>query len=135
MTNKEKKDWLWRYKEALLDIDSWQRELEEWRTRAEKITQVVSDMPRGGSSALKVDDIVVKMTEIMDNIRAKVSESQKIKLELEIAFEGLNDGILEGLMKYRYINCLDWAQIAIVMGYGERHLYKLHGKALYKLEI
>lgn len=134
MTNKEKKDWLWRYKEALLDIDSWQRELEEWQTRAEKITQVVSDMPRGGS-ALKVDDIVVKMTEITDNIRAKVSESQKIKLELEIAFEGLNDGILEGLMKYRYINCLDWAQIAIVMGYGERHLYKLHGKALYKLEI
>lgn len=134
MTNKEKKDWLWRYKEALLDIDSWQRELEEWRTRAEKITQVVSDMPRGGS-ALKVDDIVVKMTEIMDNITEKVSESQKIKLELEIAFEELNDGILEGLMKYRYINCLDWAQIAIVMGYGERHLYKLHGKALYKLEI
>lgn len=134
MTNKEKKDWLWRYKEALLDIDSWQRELEEWRTRAEKITQVVSDMPRGGS-ALKVDDIVIKMTEILDNIEAKVSESQKIKLELEIAFEGLNDGILEGLMKYRYINCLDWAQIAIVMGYGERHLYKLHGKALYKLEI
>ena len=127
MTNKEKKDWLWRYKEALLDIDSWQRELEEWQTRAEKITQVVSDMPRGGK-ALEVDDIV-------DNIEAKVSESQKIKLELEIAFEGLNDGILEGLMKFRYINCLDWAQIAIVMGYGERHLYKLHGKALYKLEI
>lgn len=134
MTNKEKKDWLWRYKEALLDIDSWQRELEEWRTRAEKITQVVSDMPRGGS-ALKVDDIVVKMTEIMDNIRAKVSESQKIKLELEIAFEGLNDGILEGLMKYRYINCLDWAQIAIVMGYSEPHCWKLHGRALQRLEV
>lgn len=134
MTNKEKKDWLWRYKEALLDIDSWQRELEEWRTRAEKITQVVSDMPRGGK-ALEVDDIVIKMDEIMDNIKAKVSESQKIKLELEIAFEGINDGMLEGLMKYRYINCLDWAQIAIIMGYGERHLYKLHGKALYKLEI
>lgn len=134
MTNKEKKDWLWRYKEALLDIDSWQRELEEWRTRAEKITQVVSDMPRGGS-ALKVDDIVVKMTEIMDNIRAKVSESQKIKLELEIVFEGLNDGILEGLMKYRYINCLDWAQIAIVMGYSEPHCWKLHGRALQRLEV
>jgi len=134
VTNKEKKDWLWRYKEALLDIDSWQRELEEWRTRAEKITQVVSDMPRGGS-ALKVDDIVVKMTEIMDNIKEKVSESQKIKLELEIAFEGLNDGILEGLMKYRYINCLDWAQIAIVMGYSEPHCWKLHGRALQRLEV
>lgn len=132
MTNKEKKDWLWRYKEALLDIDSWQRELEEWKTRAEKITQVVSDMPRGGK-ALKVDDIVIKMTEIMDNIKANVSESQKIKLELEIAFEGLNDGILEGLMKYRYINCLDWAQIAIVMGYSERQIFNLHGKALLRL--
>lgn len=134
MTNKEKKDWLWRYKEALLDIDSWQRELEEWQTRAEKITQVVSDMPRGGK-ALKVDDIVIKMTEILDNIKAKVSESQKIKLELEIAFEGLNDGILEGLMKYRYINCLDWAQIAIVMGYSEQHLYRLHGVGLSLLKI
>ena len=134
MTNKEKKDWLWRYKEALLDIDSWQRELEEWRTRAEKITQVVSDMPRGGK-ALEVDDIVIKMDEILDNIEAKVSESQKIKLELEIAFEGLNDGILEGLMKYRYINCLDWAQIAIVMVYSEPHCWKLHGKALEKLEV
>ena len=134
MTNKEKKDWLWRYKEALLDIDSWQRELEEWKTRAEKITQVVSDMPRGGK-ALKVDDIVIKMTEILDNIKAKVSESQKIKLELEIAFEGLNDGILEGLMKYRYINCLDWAQIAIVMGYSEQHLYRLHGVGLSLLKI
>ena len=134
MTNKEKKDRLWRYKEALLDIDSWQRELEEWRTRAEKITQVVSDMPRGGK-ALEVDDIVIKMDEILDNIEAKVSESQKIKLELEIAFEGLNDGILEGLMKYRYINCLDWAQIAIVMGYSEPHCWKLHGKALEKLEV
>lgn len=134
MTNKEKKDWLWRYKEALLDIDSWQRELEEWRTRAEKITQVVSDMPRGGSG-LNIDDIVIKMTEIMDNIKEKVSESQKIKLELEIAFEGLNDGILEGLMKYRYINCLDWAQIAIVMGYSEPHCWKLHGRALQRLEV
>lgn len=134
MTNKEKKDWLWRYKEALLDIDSWQRELEEWRTRAEKITQVVSDMPRGGK-ALEVDDIVIKMIEIMDNIKEKVSESQTIKLELEIAFEGLNDGILEGLMKYRYINCLDWDQIAIIMGYEERQIYRLHGKALTMIEI
>lgn len=134
MTNKEKKDWLWRYKEALLDIDSWQRELEEWQTRAEKITQVVSDMPRGGK-ALEVDEIVIKMTEIMDNIKEKVSESQKIKLELKIAFEGLNDGILEGLMKYRYINCLDWAQIAIVMGYSKQHLYRLHGVGLSLLKI
>nr|WP_243144020.1 DUF1492 domain-containing protein [Eubacterium sp. BL-380-WT-2B] len=118
----------------MLDIDSWQRELEEWQTRAEKITQVVSDMPRGGK-ALEVDDIVIKMDEIMDNIKKKVSESQKIKLELEIAFEGLNDCILEGLMKYRYINCLDWAQIAIVMGYSEPHCWKLHGKALEKLEV
>ena len=134
MTNKEKKDWLWRYKEALLDIDSWQRELEEWRTRAEKITQVVSDMPRGGS-ARKVDDIVVKMTMILERIKKKAAESEKIELEIEIALESLPDAALKALMKYRYINCLEWKQIAIVLGYSEKHVFKLHGKALGLLQI
>ncbi|MEG0681338.1 MAG: DUF1492 domain-containing protein [Eubacterium sp.] len=108
--------------------------MEEWRIRSEKITQVVSDMPRGGKS-LKVDDIIAEMMDILDKTKKKVSESDKIKLELEIAIMGLGDGVLESLMRYRYINCLEWARIAIIMGYGERHLYKLHGKALYKLEI
>lgn len=134
MTNKEKKAWLLRYREAIHDIDCREREMEEWRLRAEKITKTISDMPRGGK-ALNIDDIIAEMDEILRDVKQKVKESKLIQLEIEIAIEELEDPVLERLMKCRYINQMTWKQIAIVMGYEERQIYRLHGKALERIKI
>lgn len=122
-----------RYKQAVEDIDSWQREMEEWRIRSEKITQVVSDMPRGGK-ALGIDDIVAEMDEILRKTKVKIKEAKIIKLEIEIAVARL-EGNLEKVLRYRYINRLEWNQIAVIMGYEVRQIYRIHGKALNELNI
>lgn len=134
MTNKEKKAWLLRFRDAMRDIDCWEREMEEWRLRAEKITRTISDMPRGGK-VLNIDDIISEMDEILRSIHRKIKESNLIKLEIEIAIESIDDPILEDLMKYRYVKGMSFKEISIILGYSEPHCWKLHGKALERIKV
>jgi len=129
-----KKKWLRRYIDCKNDIDSMSRELEEWKSRAEKITQTLSDMPRG-SNKLGFDDVIVAAGEIIDKIKVKTEEAKRIKIEIEIAIEELGDQRLVDVMKYRYINNLNWQQIAITMIYSEVHVKRCHGEALHLIKI
>lgn len=136
MTKDEKKDlktWLYRYIDAGVDIDSMHRELAEWVARAEKITQTISDMPRG-TNGLTTDDIVVKTIDLQHAINAKVDEAIEIRAELDAAFTALDPPVLGQVMRYRYINGLAWNEIAIAMNYTERHILRFHGSALKKLK-
>lgn len=137
MTKDEKKQlktWLWSYQNCMSDIDSAVREATEWRGRAEKMTTMISDMPKG-TSGLKLDDIVVEMLSVFGDIDLKTRQAKTAKEELETAFNALEPQTLGEVMKRRYINGMSWREIAIVMGYSHKHVLKLHGQALKKVKV
>ena len=42
----------------------------------------------------------------------------------------VGDPTLRNLLIYRYLDFETWESIAVMMNYGIRHVYKLHGRAL-----
>lgn len=48
--------------------------------------------------------------------------------------QSLDNPILRKVMMYRYVEKLEWQEIAGVMNYSERHIYRLHDKAIKKLK-
>ena len=48
------------------------------------------------------------------------------KLEERIRAEKIENPIYENLLILRYVDCLDFRQIARIMKYSERHIFRLH---------
>ena len=55
--------------------------------------------------------------------------------EIKTCIDALKDSRESDVLFYRYVKGLDWWKIAEKMGYTERWVLKLHGKALAHLKI
>lgn len=48
--------------------------------------------------------------------------------------QNLDNPISRKVLRYRYIEKLEWQEIADIMNYSERHIYRLHDNAIKKLK-
>lgn len=48
--------------------------------------------------------------------------------------QSLDNPISRKVLRYRYIEKLEWQEIADIMNYSERHIYRLHDNAIKKLK-
>jgi len=107
--------------------------VEELKAIAEKITPVLSDMPKGGSKAK--DDTWATLADYKTKLERKLEEYIKDSIELEQEIdEAINSQRIRTAMKYRYVNCLKGADIAERMNYDQRTISRLlcTGRNLYE---
>lgn len=127
MTAKEE---LLQYKYAREKVEETLEEYQKYKTRAEKMTSIISDMPRGTSNSDKVANNAVKMADIARQYEERwiLAEQEKLKIEEKI------DRVEEPyrtLLHRRYIEELNFERIADKMGYTYSAITKMHGKALF----
>lgn len=48
--------------------------------------------------------------------------------------QSLDNPISRKVLNYRYVEKLEWQEIADIMNYSERHIYRLHDNAIKKLK-
>lgn len=65
----------------------------------------------------------------------KIDRLLEINKEIVQAISGVDDVLLRTILTARYINCKTWRQIAEDMEIDERWVYRLHKKALEKINI
>lgn len=135
MTNGEKKSFLKKYRIIDKNIDSLCEESSVWRSKAEKITQTISDIPKAGSSNNGFTRAVERIEEIEHEINTEIDKLVELKKQIETAINTIDDDILRLLMRYRYINGKTWEQIAVDMHYSYMHITRLHGKALQRMML
>jgi len=98
--------------------------IEELKAIAERITPVLSDMPKGGSKAK--DDTWAMLADYKTKLEDKIEQYVKDSTALDLEIDGcINSQRIRTAMKYRYINCLNVASIAERMNYDARTISRL----------
>ena len=135
MTNQEKIKWLRRYRIISRKVDDLTEDLEEWRTRATKITPTFSQEPRGTGVEDKLQSSIIKICELEDDLDHKIRELLSQRNEIVAVLDSLSDDNLRQLMRYRYIKGMTWDEIAGKMYYSRPQVVRMHGRALNKIEL
>lgn len=135
MTNQEKKKWLLEYRKLEQNIERDMEELQRLESRAEKITSMVSDMPKGGNQGDRLQLAVDRICELKVSLNQRIDAAVEKRKEIETVIETLEDKTLQLLLRYRYIDGMTWEQIAVKMDYCWRQVVRLHGSALSKIKM
>lgn len=84
-------------------------------------------------------DGVAKLTEKIIELKAQrfeeISRLVEAQKSIGAVIEKVEDKDQKTLLRKRYINFHEWADIAEEMRYSERHIQRLHQKALFSVEI
>lgn len=117
------------------DIDSRQRELELMRKNLTSVRtpQMQTDMVQSSRKG-HYDDRFNKLIELDEQITAKIDDLVEFKAKITKEIDRVPDKLLMVILRERYINMLEWHEIANHLGQSERHVKRLHGEALQEFQ-
>lgn len=111
-----------------LEIESKKEVLEELKTNLDGLQAIrVSEKVQGGP--LPSDENMV------NRINKIIEEEKKIEIlydfmaDLSSEIDKVEDVLERAILRYRYITCLTWEQIAEKMGYCLSQVYRIHNRA------
>ena len=134
--NDKKKEYLRSYRQHVRRIHRINAEIAELREMKLHPSMKPDDgMPHGSSGQ---GDLSGYAAELDDMIRELIHERYvRIKTYQAIARQIKRMKIRNesDVLFYRYIKAMDWWDIAELMGFSERQIYRIHGKALVHFEI
>ena len=128
-----KKEYLLQYKDAQREVDRLINERARWIARATKVTPTYTGMPHGGSGEDRMQDAVERLSEVEKELNEKIDKLVDLRREVDMAISTIGDTRLETVLRYRYIDCMTFEQIAVKMSYCYEHICRLHGLALQKM--
>ena len=112
------------------EICELEEELFELSCRAQKMTSVITDEPRGGNESIdRMADTVALIADTSTRVNTLVQESNREREEIEKSICSLPPQY-RTLLRMRYIRGLTWEKIAVEMSYSWQHVHKIHGDAL-----
>lgn len=128
-------------KEFLRRVRGIDRRVAEAAERAERIRarleagrmSNLTGMPRGGSGdwTLTVDRLIG----LEQRVNAQVRELVRLKHAAMDAIDRVDDARLKEVLELYYIDGMDWEQVARRMGLDKRWVFRLHGRALQRIEV
>ena len=133
--HKKKIDYLNQYKYLNKNIDRKIKELEDWRSKIFNVTGTMSDMPKGSNRSNVIENGVAAIDEIEATINQDIDDLVALRREIEDKINSVKSLQLRELLKCRYLDCQKWEEIAYKNGYTWQHAYRLHEKALDKINI
>lgn len=102
----------------------------ETRTRLEKITQTLSDMPRGSSSNDKMTDGIAKMVELENKLNSMLDSLASQEIQVLNNIKKIENDLYRTILYKRHINCDNLLKVALDINYSYEYACSMHGKAL-----
>ena len=130
MTYKEIISILGGYKYAKRQYETAKRNLEEAEAA---MTSVAIDYTKPRVMTSRIDDIsgaIVRLIRLRRIYEKTMLEAAEHMEEVDTMIRSVPDPTQKDLLYKRYIQCKTWEQVAEELGYGRRHVYKLHGQAI-----
>lgn len=81
----------------------------------------------------KVENKALELLKLEENINFYSDEINKARCEILDIINYLEDERYKQLIRLRYLDFKKWDDIACILGYSNKHIYKLHNKVLQKL--
>jgi hypothetical protein len=131
MTVKDQLEQIIRLHKAINRKLAQRRALQDLATHT---TSVYSDMPKQKTLADPVGHLVQRMVDLEAEVDADIDLLADMKAVVQLWFAGLADARQRNVMELRYIECLEWSQVAQASGYSARRAYQLHEAAIETLQ-
>lgn len=100
------------------------------RNLAEKVTPVLSDMPKGGMPSSRVEEMAVKIADIEALIDEDINQLLNTQEELYQQINALPDPEAVTILEMRYLGHNTWEEIAERIHTSLRNVHNMHGRAL-----
>lgn len=116
-------------------IDSLLELYQTYETRATKVTQIISDMPKGQNKEVQdsMAEIIAKMADISNEYIRQLQKAENTRIELENKIKQLIQPY-QNILFFRYIANKDFDYIAEIMKLDKKYLTNKHGTALQMFE-
>ena len=127
---------LLRYKKAKAEAKDIELRMAELRLKYSLPSSApYSDMPHAHNSNHDLSDYAVKMSELEQLLIDQYTRCMGIEIDIYKRLDMMDNQSERELLQYRYIDDMTWEQIAKVLSYDVRHVYRLHGAALMHFPI
>lgn len=131
-----KKEYLTGYRKACKKIESLKEQLKSLREIEQSVkSQQLSDMPKGNNRHQDLSDLMVKLEDLQAQIADAITESCKIKLEIEEALWKLEDPEEARVLRFRYIYFAKTEEISKIMGYSRTQIWRICEQAIKNLKM
>jgi len=126
-----KKRILRRYKKNKNMIARLKNKVSEIEDRIDGLkSPVISDMPRGGVPVTKTD-LMGEKIDIEARIVRLEEKGKRLKKEtIDLIDEYVDDPRYADILEGFFVDCLNFDEIAIRLGYHERHIERLYAEAI-----
>lgn len=107
------------------------RNLEVWKRASTLRTPSIDGLSKSKSTISSVERIALKVVEAERRV-ATLQENLSLAipiLEKKICAE-FNNSRVQTLLLFRYVECMFFRDIAEIMHYSEKHIYRLHDRIL-----
>jgi len=105
-----------------------ERKIEELESQCQSVTAKLNATPGGGGS--RSNAAWDALVEARDRAGQQLAETLYREAEIEQFINRLSKPVYRQLLKYKYLELLDWEQLADKLHYTTRHAQRLHGEAL-----
>ena len=117
-------------------IDSKLEQQSALRDLATKTTAVMdSEVVSHTRNVHSQQDILAKIMDMEDEINNDIDALVDLKREIKRTIEKVENPEYLILLELRYLCFKRWEEIAVMMNYNIRHIYRLHDEALEKLKV
>ena len=117
-------------------IDSKIEQIASLNALATKCTSAITGMPRIPSpSQSTMADAVCKIIDLQELLKKDLSALVDLKREIMGVINGIENDEYKTVLEKRYLCFLSWEQIAVDMHYSMEYAFKIHKKALEKVQI
>lgn len=128
------KEFLRRAREVDRRVDEAQERVDRLRAKLEAgRMSKITGMPRGGSEDWTAT--ADKLIELEKRVNARIRELCVLKHAAMDAIDRVDDARLREVLELYYLDGFNWDQVAQRMELDKRWVFRLHGKALQRIEV
>lgn len=136
MTEEEVAEKLKRYIYLYQEIEILLEELERAKSCRERMTQLLSDVPKGGGSdGTMLETATERIIEIETRIAGQVQQLTQERMETDEMISSIDNQRMRMIMQMHYISGKTWEQIADALFMDIRWVFRMRKKAIKKLTI
>lgn len=149
--------WLRQYQDVLHEINSLEQSLAMWQdkvmamthqptyfkyhdakaqeqmTKEERRLNAMPPVIVRGNAGLSMEDAICNADVVAGKINERIEVAKSILFEIELAIQGLEDGRVRSVMRYRYVNGMKWEEICMKMPCSWNSVHRWHRNGLIHL--
>ena len=124
------KEYLNRYKDAVVLVEQLNKELKGLQYEAEAIGISLDGMPHGTNVSDKTGNYAAKIADMVIEVIEQRTEALAVRSEIWRTVGRIKNTDARRVIYERYLGLKRFEEIAVDMNYGIRNIYRLHGEGL-----